>query len=380
MLIDENSSANRRMNLAEQVKTDIAERNLPPGTQIRPIRSLAEQYGVSYATMRRVLLRLQDEGVVALQHGSGVYVAGEAPAAREGTETQTDAPRLLIIVPEWVTDRGQGVVQCITAELLSPAYHNRWRTEILLAAGKHDSGKGFYEEVLWRQPDGIAWIRPYVEYRHHLLRLADRGIPLCACGRRFQDASYPTYRVDLASAAEEVVQWCADHGRKRIAVLANLIADSFQDDYAAEAVHELLQAAERRGLHIDPEDIYSLPIPRRPQTIEAFSDFVRKRADADVYICLFQHYLPVLANLAREGVFSDPASVAVVDYYHHYVPAREMPATLEGMTFLQLQYDPAHEGRAMVRFFENLWMQTESQDATGIPVRLEKVPFPGRPA
>ena len=49
-----------------------------PGQRLATGRELAEQYGVSYSTVRRVTARLQEEGVVEKVQGKGTFVAEPA--------------------------------------------------------------------------------------------------------------------------------------------------------------------------------------------------------------------------------------------------------------------------------------------------------------
>lgn len=56
--------------LAEQVTSG----KLAPGTRLSAERDLAEQWGIAYATVRRMMAELRDRGIVVSQLGKGTFV------------------------------------------------------------------------------------------------------------------------------------------------------------------------------------------------------------------------------------------------------------------------------------------------------------------
>jgi GntR family transcriptional regulator, transcriptional repressor for pyruvate dehydrogenase complex len=60
--------------LVKQIAGLIREENLSPGDRLPSMRSLAARYSVTPPTVRQALGRLQANGVVEIQHRSGVYV------------------------------------------------------------------------------------------------------------------------------------------------------------------------------------------------------------------------------------------------------------------------------------------------------------------
>lgn len=62
-----------------QLLEDKREGRLHPGDKLPPYRELMVQYGCSYATAQSACRKLQDDGILELRHGSGVYVSGLKP-------------------------------------------------------------------------------------------------------------------------------------------------------------------------------------------------------------------------------------------------------------------------------------------------------------
>ena len=72
------------LQIANQVKYQVASGRLVPGDEIPPIRVLAHQLLVNPNTVARAYLELERAGVVTKRHGSGTYVSDTgSPLARK---------------------------------------------------------------------------------------------------------------------------------------------------------------------------------------------------------------------------------------------------------------------------------------------------------
>ncbi|MEV6226538.1 winged helix-turn-helix domain-containing protein [Saccharopolyspora shandongensis] len=61
--------------LAEQIRREIRRGDLAPGAKLRSYRDLATTNGIAINTVREAVRQLEHEGLVAIRHGSGAYVA-----------------------------------------------------------------------------------------------------------------------------------------------------------------------------------------------------------------------------------------------------------------------------------------------------------------
>jgi DNA-binding transcriptional regulator YhcF (GntR family) len=91
--------------LAWAVRAQIADGRVAPGMRLPGLRELADSTGVNVNTVRAVYQRLEQEGLIDSQHGSGTFVSADPPrpsaansiaalAAKEARETGVD-PRLV---------------------------------------------------------------------------------------------------------------------------------------------------------------------------------------------------------------------------------------------------------------------------------------------
>jgi hypothetical protein len=254
--------------------------------------------------------------------------------------------------------------------LAEAARIHRWRLEVLPVILYRELQEHFFEEILWREPGGIAWVRPLIEYEVMAIRLKDRGFTQCSCGRRYLNTSLPCFSYSLESMADQTMAWARANGRDRVVILGNLMTPQFCDDYAAAACAALDKAARRHSVPLLAADVYDQVAPTTQRSAEAAEDFILKRKDADMFICLFQSYIKVLEKAVRGGAFANPDQVAVVDYNQHYIP--DLPLDLGGMKYLRAEFDPALEGLAMARFFERRWADAKLDPPPEIPVVLRE--------
>ena len=71
--------------LERDLRQAIFNGSLGPSTRLASVRSLAEQYGLTYGRTLRALKRLEKQGLLATRHGGGTYVVDKvaAPAASD---------------------------------------------------------------------------------------------------------------------------------------------------------------------------------------------------------------------------------------------------------------------------------------------------------
>jgi DNA-binding transcriptional regulator YhcF (GntR family) len=77
--------------LSWRLRALIASGRLAPGDRLPSVRALAEWAGVNVNTVRSVYRRLEDEGLVATQHGSGSFVAPGTPSSPEAERIAAEA-------------------------------------------------------------------------------------------------------------------------------------------------------------------------------------------------------------------------------------------------------------------------------------------------
>ena len=65
------------------LKMKIAAGELPPGSQVQPVRELAMEAGVNPNTMQRALTQLEQEGLLYTQRTSGRFVTEDQEVLKE---------------------------------------------------------------------------------------------------------------------------------------------------------------------------------------------------------------------------------------------------------------------------------------------------------
>ena len=71
------------LQVASELRREIAEGLAKPGQRLPPARDMAAVRDVNQNTMFRALRQLRDEGLLEFQRGRGISVTGEAPGLNE---------------------------------------------------------------------------------------------------------------------------------------------------------------------------------------------------------------------------------------------------------------------------------------------------------
>jgi DNA-binding transcriptional regulator YhcF (GntR family) len=78
MVIDADGQLPLYLQVAAELRREIAEGEVKPGGRLPPARDMAAVRGVNHNTMFRALRHLRDEGLLEFQRGRGITVAGDA--------------------------------------------------------------------------------------------------------------------------------------------------------------------------------------------------------------------------------------------------------------------------------------------------------------
>ena len=71
------------LQVAAELRREIAEGEAKPGQRLPPARDMAAVMGINHNTMFRALRHLRDEGLLEFQRGRGITVTGDAPGLSE---------------------------------------------------------------------------------------------------------------------------------------------------------------------------------------------------------------------------------------------------------------------------------------------------------
>jgi CheY-like chemotaxis protein len=96
----------------QQLHQRISAGQLPPGTKLPPQADLAPALGVSLLTLRQALHHLEQDGLIACEHGRGTFV--RAPSAPAVLILEDDAVQRTVLAAH-VAAAGYAVVEARTA-------------------------------------------------------------------------------------------------------------------------------------------------------------------------------------------------------------------------------------------------------------------------
>jgi hypothetical protein len=323
--------------VASRLRDELREKAWPSDTQLPPLRQLAEQYHASYVTMRRALLDLQEEGLVVVRQGAGIYVAGEQPQRENAGTPETTARRVALVLPPAYGEQGLDIASGLVAGFLRAAESRRWEAVPVLSLGGRCAAPAFPDELVERKIEGVAWLEPQMIHQMNLMRLQDRGIAVVGFGRRFPGMPFPTVMMDLRHLARRIVNECAADGRERLGFITPPIEEPDGDPMALDRLNGLpsVEGGSALGMQLKPHE------------------------NVRTWVVALQTYMRPLVELARNGFWDDPEDVLVYDTMGYGL--RQMPSDFGGLRYVRVVQPALEMGRALVAELERAWTGTTTE-------------------
>lgn len=94
--------------IADDLREAITNGSLAPGEKLLPVRTLAEQYGVSRNTAVKAITQLRNEGLIVTKYGSGAYVREAHPIRRLGPDRYARSRWANVTVEAYTDERLDG--------------------------------------------------------------------------------------------------------------------------------------------------------------------------------------------------------------------------------------------------------------------------------
>ena len=104
--------------IADQIRTLIADSEFTPGARLPPERDLARQLRVSRPSVREALIALEVEGLLDVRVGSGIYVSGPEPRQNAALALEGASGPFEVIRARWMIE---GECAALAAKNASPA-------------------------------------------------------------------------------------------------------------------------------------------------------------------------------------------------------------------------------------------------------------------
>jgi DNA-binding LacI/PurR family transcriptional regulator len=270
--VDKKSAEPIYRQVVNHIKSDMDRGALTPGRQLPPEPELAEIYGVSRITIRKVLTQLSNEGLVSRRKGKGTFVS---------------QPR------SEISPLSFGIVSFGT-ELLEA---NEYDYEILSGIMKELGAASPLTTVYWRESlepsylknnfTGLFLMHPTGDDFKHLKNILMENMPVVFVSSAPRELrKYPKVSIDNYSGSDEAMRLLIKKGRRRIAFVSGLLDKSstferfsaYKDNLRVEGIEFDANLVKHMP---DSDEIYGmramkqlLELPERPDSVFASTDLM----------------------------------------------------------------------------------------------------------
>ncbi len=198
--------------LYERFRTQIE--MMRPGQRLATERDLAEQHGVSYSTLRRVMNRLRGEGYIYKVRGKGTFVAERTDEAKR------DVPGVLYADP-WIVQGNLFFIRCLQG-VLDESQRQGLRLQVFRCTD-HSFGMPDVDQLLKEAKSGNVrgLLLPYA--KPEIVARIFNDFPdmrIATMSTRYPPSGIASVILDYAAIGYNSVQHLADKGAQRIVVAA----------------------------------------------------------------------------------------------------------------------------------------------------------------
>lgn len=374
-----------------KIADDLINNGYPIGTKLQPLRALANNYNVSYMTVQKAIKVLQMQGALTAKPGDGIYVTGrpkpldgqvaeylenlreEIPNGHRNGAKARPAARthsLCVIMPYWISEKGSAYIYSIIKGILAASDPHHWSVELIHNSGdetcNESSHPDFIDKIEQREPEGIIWLQPILTHQMNIMRLIDRGHKVVTTGRSFRDVPVPCVHMDYPNMAELVSEYFIAKGCRKVVYLPGYLEGQFEDLYSVEIINTFMEVMDRKGAPIPEEHICQAGY--RPIHKKIVKAFVQENPDLDGIVCFHEHILEEIEKLDREGFFSHaPRKIQMVDVSGIFNAAGH---SMEHIEHMNIEWPLENMGRAVIREFENEWLDTPPAAPIDLGVKL----------
>lgn len=206
LLTSKNSHLPKYAQLAEQMRTWINRKQVPPGTKLPNNRQLAKHFNVTPVTINRSLQELARKGLVDMKVGSGTFIAGNSKKANK---------TLRIGILCHVAPRHEDYYTSV----VSNTFHAFWEKHPSDIISLVKSPKEYRKAIEEYSLDGVMVLAPQKEFEPEIIALHSEGFPIVSIGTKFNAPPNCSFGTDHAQAACNAVTYLADRGHRFIGAI-----------------------------------------------------------------------------------------------------------------------------------------------------------------
>jgi DNA-binding LacI/PurR family transcriptional regulator len=229
--------ADRRTEIVRELRQQIVDGSLPPGSQVPTRLEIEARFGVSPLTVQRALEKLRADGFITVNGRQGTYVATNPPHLSNFALVFPHQPNTSSWVRFWTSLSNEAAGLSLPEEHTLKMFHNINR----------EMGNAAFEE-LSREVKAHRVAGLIFATSPHLLAgtpiLDEPGVPRVAIQSASSDKKYPIVGLDRQSFFVRALDYLKQRGRKHVACIGPPQALEMQD--------EMLSLPAKHGLKTQP--------------------------------------------------------------------------------------------------------------------------------
>lgn len=287
--------------LQHEIRKLIKDKGLKPGDRLPSEHEFQAQYNVSRHTVRTALNRLENQGIIYKEQGSGSFVSDS---------TKQNLQKEIGVITTYISDYiFPSIIRGIEKELTELGY-----SMILTSTNNTvEMEKRAIEMMVQRKVDGLiieptksAYYNPNIGLYLHLKEM---GIPIMMINAKYDEIDSPMVVLDDFQAGYDVTKYLIEQGHTRIGGIFKV-----DDRQGKERLRGYIQACYEFGIEYNSKNVLIYETETLLKVLQDRAHDIVKQKNVTGFVCYNDKVAIELLNIIWQHGFSVPEDFSVVSH------------------------------------------------------------------
>lgn len=298
---DEMTFRSKHEYIQHEIKKMIKENDMQPGDRLPTEHELVAKYEVSRHTVRTALNKLEHEGYIYKEQGSGSFVS---------EPSRKNKPKEIGVITTYISDYiFPTIIRGIEKELTDKGY-----SMILTSTNNNiDLERRAIEMMMDRNVDGLI-VEPTKSSYYNpniglYLQLKEMGIPLVMINARYEEFETPVVALNDYKAGYDSTKYLIENGHSQLGGIFKV-----DDRQGKERLKGFIQACYEYGIEYDSKNVLTFETDDLLKVLADKTPDIIRNKSVSAFVCYNDKVAIDLLNIIWQEGYSVPEDFSIVSH------------------------------------------------------------------
>ena len=287
--------------IQHEIKKMIKDNNMQPGDRLPTEHELVAKYEVSRHTVRTALNKLEHEGYIYKEQGSGSFVS---------EPSRKNKPKEIGVITTYISDYiFPTIIRGIEKELTDRGYSmilTSTNNDIELEKRAIDMMMGRNVDGLIIEPTKSGYYNPNIG---RYVNLKEKGVPMIMINAKYEELELPVVALNDYKAGYDNTKFLIESGHTKIGGIFKI-----DDRQGKERLKGFIQACYEYGINYNSENVLVFETDNLFEVLHQQADKVVKNKQVTGFVCYNDKVAIELLNIIWRHGFSVPEDFSIVSH------------------------------------------------------------------